>query len=67
MKATVYYQEPCGVRHFTVETKDLSNINYYVSICPNEYTPVIVLDDGTSCITVEPIKQENKNENKRID
>lgn len=57
MKLTLWYQEPCGVRHFAVETKDLSNINYYVSICPNEYSPVIVLDDGTSCIAVTPIEQ----------
>ena len=59
MKATVYYQEPCGVRHFAVETRDLSNINYYVNVCPKEYTPVIILDDGTSCIAVKPIKQNN--------
>ena len=57
MRFTLYYQEPCGVRHFIGETKDLYMVNYYIECCPNEYTPVIVLDDGIGCIAVTPIKQ----------
>lgn len=57
MKLTLWYQEPCGVHHFAVEAKDLSTIDYYIKCCPNEFSPVIVLDDGTSCIAVNPIEQ----------
>lgn len=52
-KITLWYEEPNGVRHFAIHTADLSAIQYYTDICPQEYKPVIVLDDGTTCMVAE--------------